>query len=67
MRHSGWDRSRVLVILVVSRTDEAAGEWETRTVDGGVWSALSWAKFDGEREAAKQDIWALEAGCLGFG
>ena len=67
MRHSGWDESRVLVILVVSRTDEAAGEWEIRAVDGGEWSALNWAKFDGEREVAEQDIWALEAGCLGLG
>jgi len=62
MRHSGWDSSRVLVILVVSRTDEGAGEWEASTVDEGVRSALSWAKFDGEREAAGQDIWALEGG-----
>lgn len=62
MRHSGWDESRVLVILVVSRTDEGAGEWEARTVDEGVLVALSWAKFDGEREAVGQDIWALERG-----
>jgi len=67
MRHSGWEESRVLVILFVTRTDEGAGEWETSTVDGGVWSALSWAKFDGEREAAGKDIWALEGGYLGLG
>lgn len=69
MRHSGWDESRVLVILVVSRTDEGAGEWETRAVDvdGRVWRDLSLARFEGEREAVGQDIWALQAGCLGSG
>ena len=67
MRHSGWEESRVLVILVVSRTEEGAGEWVVSTVDEGAWSALSWAKFDGEREPDGQDIWALEGGWFGLG
>ena len=51
---------------MVSRTEEGAGEWVVSTVDEGAWSALSWAKFDGEREPDGQDIWALE-GEFGLG